>query len=188
MPQCDLETLRTEETIIIHLLYRRSGKRILMVPYGLMHSESTEAEVDNNFRITLKIAADVKLPLSLRHTAGFMWRGKRASQKHSSFSSPCTRGHILLFQPKDWVLPLNWLSLAQCLCIRTSEWIQRVSAWRGWYKLKLNMFFISLSSWLHWLNFILQNCPPTLPSQSHQTEQEHWSWEYWTQGRKCYKL
>lgn len=82
MRQCDLKTLRTEEIIIIHLLYRRSGRRILMVPSGLVQSESVEAEVDNHFRTALKIVTEVKLPLSLRQTAGFMWNGKGESQKH----------------------------------------------------------------------------------------------------------
>lgn len=53
-----------------------------MVPSGLVQSESVEAEVDNHFRTALKIVTEVKLPLSLRQTAGFMWNGKGESQKH----------------------------------------------------------------------------------------------------------
>lgn len=85
MGQCDLKTLRTEEIIIINLLCRRSDKRIIMVPFGLICYGSMKVKMDKNFRRGLKTVTKVKLPSSLRQTAIFMWNKKGASQKHSSF-------------------------------------------------------------------------------------------------------
>lgn len=176
MRQCDLKTLRTEETIIIHLLYRRSDKRILMAPSALWIYRSrggqqlqgrsqncywgetpTEPEPDSWFDVE---HSSLLPPV---HMATFCSFHQKTVFCHSTgypWHNICALGPVSesnRFQPDlvstNWGLCPLFPQVHECIDLNLSS---RAAL------------------------------PPY--TQSHQTEQEHWSWECWTQGRKYYKL